>query len=123
MWTLRTVGLIYLLSGIWCALKPELAAGFLGFSLTPAGRSEFFAVYGGLQVGIALAMIMSSLHKGYIEGALYFSLVLSAGLLGFRLLGMGMIEANSGLMAMAILEAVFVAVLVRQWHVIKTKSS
>lgn len=123
MWTLRTVGCIYLLSGIWCALKPELAAGFLGFDLTPAGRAEFFAVYGGLQVGIALAMIMSSLHTRYIEGALYFSLLLSAGLLGFRLLGMAIIETNSGLMAMAVLEAVFVVVLARQWYATKTKSS
>ena len=47
MLVFRGVGILYLLSGLWCALKPELAAEFLGLHFsTSAGKAEFFSVYG-----------------------------------------------------------------------------
>ena len=48
-------GFIYLLLGIWCAVAPEKTAKGVGFELQPGqGQSEFFTVYGGLEVGLGI---------------------------------------------------------------------
>lgn len=111
MWTLRVVGLLYLLSGLWCAIKPQVAAKFLGFTLTEIGLSEFVSVYGGLQVGLAMAMLLSSVQARYLEAAIFFTLVTSLGLFVFRLIAITSIAANSGVYAMAILEGGIVLAL------------
>lgn len=108
---LRIVGILYLLSGIWCALKSDLAAEFLGFSFTTtAGIAEFFTVYGGLQIGLGAALVMCSIKPLYIEASLYFSAIFSTSLLIFRLLGLVFFDFGLALIAMAILEA-FIAIL------------
>lgn len=116
MWSLRIIGIIYLASGLWCALKPELAASFLGFTLSDVGLSEFFSVYGGLQVGLAMAMLMSSMKTEYLEAAIFYSLITSTGLFIFRLIAMLNIGSNEGVIAMAVLEGVFVAVFAMQFY-------
>ena len=93
MLAFRGVGILYLLSGLWCALQPDLAAKFLGFQFNhSAGRAEFFSVYGGLQVGIALAILGSSLIPAYRQGACYFIFLLSLGFFLFRLLSLILID-------------------------------
>ena len=119
MWSLRIVGIIYLASGLWCALKPELAASFLGFTLSDVGLSEFFSVYGGLQVGLAMAMLMSSMKTEYLEAAIFYSLITSTGLFIFRLIAMLNIGSNEGVIAMAALEGVFVAVFAMQFYSVR----
>lgn len=47
-------------------------------------NTEYPAVYGGLQIGIAPAMLLSSFKKDYVMPALFFYLVLSASLMVFR---------------------------------------
>jgi len=122
MWSLRIVGIIYLASGLWCALKPELAASFLGFTLSDVGLSEFFSVYGGLQVGLAMAMLMSSMKTEYLEAAIFYSLVTSTGLFIFRLIAMLNIGSNEGVIAMAALEGVFVAVFAMQFYSVRKQA-
>lgn len=116
MTILRVVGALYLLSGGWCAFAPGLAAGFLGFSFTGnTGYAEFFAVYGGLQVGLGTAIVMCSFNRYYIEAALYFSAILSTGLLIFRLMGMLLYGFSPELAGMALLEALIALALWVGW--------
>ena len=124
MIAMRVVGFLYLLSGGWCAFAPELASGFLGFSLSnTTGLAEFFSVYGGLQVGLGLALILSSFVAEYIESALYFSWVFSTSLFLFRVISIGLYGVQPELMAMAILEALIAVVMWGSWLRQKRKSS
>lgn len=111
MWILRLVGLLYLSSGVWCVLNPVESATFLGFSFSNLGIAEFYSVYGGLQLGIGLAMILSSLNEHYFPGGLFFALVLSCGLLMFRVIAMLQFGSNEALMSMLILESIIVVML------------
>lgn len=116
MTLLRVVGCLYLLSGGWCAFAPGLAAGFLGFSFTGStGYAEFFAVYGGLQVGLGAAIVMCSLNSRYIEAALYFSAILSTSLLTFRIVGMLLFGFSAELAGMALLETLIALALWTGW--------
>lgn len=82
----RLFGCLYLVSGLWCAFQSELAAKFLGFELlTGLGRSEFLSVYGGLQLGIGAAMLVSSFKAEYLEASVYFSAIFSTFLAVFRM--------------------------------------
>ena len=116
MWALRSIGILYLLSGLWCALNPQVASEFLGYMLNDVGLSEFFAVYGGLQVGLGVAMLIASIKTEYIEASLLFALITSLGLLVFRLIALVRFDASEGIVAMAILEAVVVIVLGLQYR-------
>jgi hypothetical protein len=116
MWALRSIGILYLLSGLWCALNPQVASEFLGYMLTNVGLSEFFAVYGGLQVGLGVAMLIASIKTEYIEASLLFASITSLGLLVFRLIALVRFDASEGIVAMVILEAVIVIVLGLQYR-------
>jgi hypothetical protein len=115
MWALRSVGVLYLLSGLWCALNPQVASEFLGFMATNIGLSELFSVYGGLQVGLGSAMLIASVKPDYIEASLLFAFITSLGLMLFRLIALIKFDSNEGIYAMAILETVFVIVLGLQY--------
>jgi hypothetical protein len=81
----RVFGFLYLVSGLWCVFQLELVAGFIGFELlAEIGQSEFFTVYGGLQVGIGMSMLMTSLKAEYLEAGVYFSAIFSSFLALFR---------------------------------------
>jgi hypothetical protein len=122
MWVLKIVGSLYLVSGLWCAFQPELAASFLGFTLNTIGLSEFVSVYGGLQVGLGLAMLLSSTKSSYVEAAVFFALITSAGLFVFRIFAVSSIAANSGVYAMALLEGVIVLALSLQLRFLMGRS-
>mgnify|MGYP000076614118 CR=1 FL=1 len=116
MTILRVVGCLYLLSGGWCAYAPELAAVFLGFSFNGnTGYTEFFTVYGGLQVGLGAAIVMSSFVVRYIEAALYFAAIFSTSLILFRVIGIVLYGLNSELAAMALLEILIALMLWGGW--------
>lgn len=45
---------IYLLLAVWCTLAPARTAAAVGYaSLTRSGQTEYLAIYGGLQLGLA----------------------------------------------------------------------
>ena len=118
MKALVLVGLLYLCSGLWCAWQPELAAGFLGFALTgPMANSEFFSVYGGLQVGLAVAMLCCSRIPAYIEAGLFFSMMFSGTLFLFRLISLVFYGFEEGaLLALLVLEAAIALALAITWR-------
>lgn len=114
MLTLRIIGVLYAISGLWCALMPALAAPFLGYEVNELGLAEMVAVYGGLQLGIAAGMIATSLKADWVQAGLLFALCLSLGLALLRVIGMLAYDAGdqfSGLLMMAILEWAFVVAL------------
>ena len=44
-------------AGPWCALQPAKTADSIGFALRPgSGQSEYFTVYGGLQLALGLSL-------------------------------------------------------------------
>ena len=78
-------GLIYLMSGAWCLLQADLAAAGIGFQFaTLFAKSEFIVVYGGLQIGIGLAMSTCARVPAIALGASVFSLIFSSVLLFTR---------------------------------------
>jgi hypothetical protein len=98
-----------------------LAANFLGFTLSDVGLAEFFSVYAGLQVGLALAMLTSSMKADYLEAAIFFSLVTSTGLFVFRVFSLFNMGNNESLYAMAALEGVFVIILALSFYQAKAE--
>ncbi|RRJ83841.1 hypothetical protein [Aestuariirhabdus litorea] len=109
---LRSIGLLYLLSGLWCAFAPEQAAAFLGYgSLSASGRAEFFTVYGGLQCGLGVAMIGCSAIARCLPGALLMSALFSSLLALFRLFSLFSLGGLSSELLMLLLLEVTIALL------------
>lgn len=60
--------------------------GFLGYEQSASyAVGEFITVYGGLQLGIGLAMILVNWMPQYYSGTLFFAMVLSIALIVLRL--------------------------------------
>ena len=112
----RLFGFLYLISGLWCVFQLELASKFLGFeTLSELGKSEFFSVYGGLQVGIGMAMLMSSLKAEYLEAVVYFSAIFSSFLALFRAFSFVVFGLAADFIFMFILEVFMGAALWGMW--------
>lgn len=110
------VGVLYMLSGLWCAWQPDLASNYLGFSLaSPLAYSEFFSVYGGLQCGLAVAILLSSFRPAYREAASFFALCFSLVLLLFRAASMVMEGVYDEILYMLVLELFISTVLFFSW--------
>ena len=78
---LSVTGLIFLSYGIACALDPALPARLAGLDiLNGDGYAEMGAMYGGLQSGAGLFLILAAFRPGLWQGALFF-LALGVGLL------------------------------------------
>lgn len=113
---LRACGLLYLLSALWCVFQADAAAAFLGLGLDSSlARSEFFSVYGGLQAGLGVAMVMSSFKPAYLEAALFFSAVFSACLAIFRLISFFVFGWTDAALMMLVIEAGLAVALVYGW--------
>ncbi len=115
MIVLRSVAGLYLLSGLWCLIRPELAASYVGYEASGgAAIAEFFTVYGGIQLGLGIAMLLGSLEKNFQEATLFFGFVISATLIAARLISFIVYpEAldHVGAWAMAQLEALIAVTL------------
>lgn len=82
---LAIVGLAYLGLAAWCALKPEQTAGAIGLRLDPgAGQSEYFTVYGGLQLGLGLIFLWPWLDATALPFSLTTCLVIHSCLVLMR---------------------------------------
>ncbi|MFT6029372.1 MAG: hypothetical protein ACI8O8_001108 [Oleiphilaceae bacterium] len=118
----RVFGFLYLLSGLWCVFQLELVAGFVGYELlAEIGESEFFSVYGGLQVGIGMAMLMTSLKTEYLEAGVYFSAIFSSFLSFFRISSFVVYGFVESFVLILVLEVFIGAVLWGIWFKIKNE--
>lgn len=83
---LIVVGILYLISGAWCLFNVDASASFLGFGLTNAeAYAEFASVYGGLQLGFAVAILSLAGYDQHVYSASLFALILSTMFLVIRL--------------------------------------
>ncbi|WP_283789218.1 hypothetical protein QNI23_015140 [Bermanella sp. WJH001] len=118
--TIRAVGVLYILSALWCMFRLELSAQGLGFGLlTPGAMIEYFSVYGGLQLGLGLAMIGVTFKPGMFLGGLFFSLIFSWVLAASRVVGLALYEPNGLMWGLLVLEGAIALALSYTWY--KTK--
>lgn len=76
---------LYVIFALWCTLRPEQTSTFLG--LDPRGwkgLSEYVAVYGGLEAGLAAFFGLAALRPTFQEPALWLAALLYGGLVVFR---------------------------------------
>lgn len=77
--------LLYAAFSLWCTLAPRTTAAWLGLAPTgPGGESEYLAVYGGLQAGLALFYGLACWQEAHRHAALLLSVALYAGLVALR---------------------------------------
>lgn len=82
---LATVGLLYLGLACWCVFKPYQTSQAVGFELKPgSGQSEFLVIYGGLQLALALILLLPLVSLKQVESVLIFCVVVHACLVAFR---------------------------------------
>ena len=85
MKTLLSIGLLYLALGIWCAINPEGTSKSLGFVLSNnSAHSEYFTVYGGLDLGLGIGLLLGAFRAELRKGVLVFALTIHASLVVFR---------------------------------------
>ena len=116
MITLCAIGVIYALLGIWCTIQARTAAAAVGFELRhDGGLSEFVTVYGGLEVGMGAAMILTSLDPDLRAGGLVFALVVSAALPLFRLPTLLALRVPAGTRVLFAIELALAVLLLIAW--------
>ena len=77
--------LMYSVFAAWCALAPQRTGEFVGLRpSSAAGVSEYLAVYGGLQAGLALFYGLAFVSAEHRRSALWMSALLYGGLSAFR---------------------------------------
>ncbi|WP_233216544.1 DUF4345 family protein [Blastopirellula marina] len=63
---LAFVGLCYLTLGVWCSAAPSHTSNSVGFDLQKgSGQSEFFTVYGGVELAWGLIFLMPLLWSEF----------------------------------------------------------
>lgn len=78
---------LYAAFAIWCTIAPEKTAAGVGFTFrSGSGRSEFIAVYGGLEFGVALFFALCAIKPALTPAGVWFGLLFYAGIVAFRLL-------------------------------------
>lgn len=76
---------LYAVFSAWCALRWSSTSAALGYvQLNGSGRSEYMAVYGGLQLGLAIGFALFALHAQHQRLGVLFALVLYASIVPFR---------------------------------------
>ncbi|MFE8070991.1 hypothetical protein QQM79_08015 [Marinobacteraceae bacterium S3BR75-40.1] len=83
-WVLTIIGLLYLALGGWCAAFPETTAQSLGYQLSSAGVVEYVVVYGGLEVGLGLGILIGARHPLLFPGVFFMTSLFSLCLPVFR---------------------------------------
>lgn len=79
--------LMYAVFALWCTLAPQSTRRHLGLDVrNSAGESEYLAVYGGLQAGVALYYALACFAAEHRSSALWMSVLLYGGLASWRTL-------------------------------------
>jgi hypothetical protein len=80
---------LYLLFAVWCTVGMSRTAPAMGFTaLSHGGRSEYLAIYGGLQVGLAIAFWLLARDEKWHALGVLFAIALYAPIVVFRLISM-----------------------------------
>jgi hypothetical protein len=90
---LGVVGLLYAGLAAYCAVAPGKAAETVGFELKGgSGRSEFLTVYGGLELGLGLVLLIPAIANRSTREALLACLVIHACLVVTRGISFAMFD-------------------------------
>lgn len=95
---LTVVGLLYVALGVWCAAAPATTSKKVGLErINESGRSEFFTVYGGLEVGLGATLIVLAAQSSTLSSGLIACLLIHGGLVLFRAISFSLYDAMKGL--------------------------
>jgi Domain of unknown function (DUF4345) len=79
---------VWLPYGLFCLFQPDFLGEAAGVgALTPTGRTELRAMYGGLQAGLGLLTLRGCQRRGAAATALTTLAVVCGGLFSARLVG------------------------------------
>lgn len=103
---------LYLLFAAWCTVGMSRTAPAMGFTaLTHGGRSEYLTIYGGLQVGLAIAFWMLARNANWHGPGILFAIALYAPIVLFRLISMARFwPVETVTLCTAVLEVVLLAI-------------
>jgi hypothetical protein len=80
-------GLLSIVYGMFCFLRPGFLDAFAGVAATSTtGTVELRAMYGGLQTAFGILALLGALRPAFTHAALLATALLCAGLGSFRLL-------------------------------------
>ena len=114
---LGIVGFLYILLGVFCAVDPLKLGEGMGYTFKENGIIEFVVIYGGLEIGLGLTMLVAAFNRVLFPGIYFMALIVSLALPIARVL-MHIIENSVGLMgAILWIELVVLAALV--WPLIR----
>ncbi len=95
---LSVVGVSYLLLAGWCMWQPARTADSLGYDLRPgSGQSEYFTVYGGLQLGLGLVFLLPLLRPESLTFSLTACVIVHGSLIAVRAISLVVYSGVSGL--------------------------
>lgn len=100
---------LYIGFGIWCFLHPTTTSNFVGFSLLHAsGKSEFLAVYAGLELGLGLFFLACTQTASLTYAGILFGTLMYSGINFFRFYSIfrfGMVSRST--LVLVVLEVTF----------------
>ncbi|HTL15148.1 MAG TPA: DUF4345 domain-containing protein [Thermomonas sp.] len=80
---------LFIAFAAWCALRAEPTAQALGFTAMDAGgRTEYLAVYGGLQLGLGLLFAWTARAPDRLRFGLLLALALYGPIVALRGIGL-----------------------------------
>ncbi len=82
---LVAVSLVYAALSIWCSVSPEVTSEKVGFELKGgSGQSEFMTVYGGLEFGLALVLLLPVFRQETVSYGVLACVLIHGSLCLFR---------------------------------------
>ena len=82
---LAVVGLVYLALALWCSIDPATTSEKVGFQLQPgSGQSEFITIYGGLELALAIILLMPLVWNESTRFSLISCIAIHGSLVLFR---------------------------------------
>lgn len=95
---LLVVALLYIGLGVWCSVAPATTSAKVGLErVGPGGRSEFFTVYGGLEVGLGLVLVALAWKEESVVYGLLTCLLIHGALVAFRSISFVLYDAMQGM--------------------------
>ncbi|MFQ5415984.1 MAG: DUF4345 family protein [Myxococcota bacterium] len=94
--TLGFTGILFVGYGLWCAVDPDVVAGYSGLVYeTPGAATEVRAMYGGLEAGFGLFLLYGLANPAYRMPALMVTLFQVGGLVLCRTIGIALSGADA----------------------------
>ena len=116
---LSVAGLLYLGLGGFCAVKPDAATKTVGLTLNGgAGSSEFLTVYGGLEIGLGLTLLLPLFWRKSMQFCLVYCLLIHLAIVACRTLSFALFDdIGAGTVKLAIGEWMIFLVGCACWFV------